>query len=117
MWERKELDCIAAENMVGRYISNDLSMTEMDQFLKHIDKCSSCYDELATQYIVNAALQQLNEEEDIDSDFKKLLDLDLKYAKRYIVVKKVRLMLTCLFAGIIAVALIYLIVIMMIGIL
>ena len=57
------MDCSAAEGMVTRYINHTLSIDELEDFLEHVESCSSCYDELETYFIVHEAMLQLNEDE------------------------------------------------------
>ena len=46
------IDCRQAETLVARYIKHTLSTDELEEFLDHIEHCSSCYDELETYFIV-----------------------------------------------------------------
>ena len=87
--ERKNMNCRIAEGMVNKYIDHTLPLNDLEDFLEHIEKCSSCYDELATYFIVHKAMQQLD---DNDSgsvmDFKRLLEQDIRKSRRYIRKKK-----------------------------
>ena len=59
-------------------------MNDLEDFLEHIENCSSCYDELATYFIVHKAMQQLDEkQEDTVLDFKRTS------GRRYPEVKKI----------------------------
>ena len=83
------IDCRQAETLVARYIKHTLSTDELEEFLDHIEHCSSCYDELETYFIVHEAMQQLDEkQEDSVLDFKELLEEDIRKSKRYIRKKK-----------------------------
>ena len=78
-----ELDCRTAESMVARYMNHTLKTDEMEEFLDHIEHCPSCYDELETYFIVNKVTQQLDEQEDGSVlDFQKLLEQDIRRARR-----------------------------------
>ena len=87
--ERENMNCRIAEGMVNKYIDHTLPLNDLEDFLEHIEKCSSCYDELATYFIVHKAMQQLD---DNDSgsvmDFKRLLEQDIRKSRRYIRKKK-----------------------------
>ena len=73
----------------GKYIDHTLPLNDLEDFLEHIEKCSSCYDELATYFIVHKAMQQLDEkQEDTVLDFKELLEEDIRKSRRYIRKKK-----------------------------
>lgn len=84
-----ELDCRTAESMVARYINHTLKTDELEEFLDHIEHCSSCYDELETYFIVNKVTQQLVEQEDGSVlDFQNLLEQDIRKSRRYIYHKR-----------------------------
>ena len=69
------MDCRTAEGMVSSYIKHDLPLNELEEFLDHVQNCSSCYDELETYFIVHEVTQQLDDDSsDSVLDFKKLLE-------------------------------------------
>ena len=73
------MNCRIAEGMVNKYINHTLPLNDLEDFLEHIENCSSCYDELATYFIVHKAMQQLDEkQEDTVLDFKELLEEDIR---------------------------------------
>ena len=81
------MNCQTAESMVTRYIEHDLSVEELEEFLDHVENCSSCYDELETYFIVHAAMQQLDEESrDATLDLRELLEEDIRKSKHYILI-------------------------------
>ena len=84
------MDCVAAEEMVIRYISHDLSVQEMEDFLNHIEKCPSCYEELQTYFIVNEALDQLADGGETETDFRRLLENDIRKSRRTIFLKRLK---------------------------
>ena len=85
-----ELDCRTAESMVAGYINHTLKTDEMEEFLDHIEHCTSCYDELETYFIVHEVTHQLDDDSsDSVLDFKKLLEQDIRKSRRYIRKKKV----------------------------
>ena len=85
------MNCRIAEGMVNKYINHTLPLNDLEDFLEHIENCSSCYDELATYFIVHKAMQQLDEkQEDSVLDFKELLEEDIRKSRRYIRRRKIR---------------------------
>lgn len=83
------MNCRIAEGMVSRYMNHTLKVDELEEFLEHVETCSSCYDELETSFIVQEAITKLdNEDTDMVLDFKNLLQQDLKRSKRYVRKKK-----------------------------
>lgn len=100
------MNCRIAEGMVSRYINHTLKVDELEEFLEHVESCSSCYDELETYFIVQEAITKLdNEDTETVLDFKNLLQQDLKKSKRYVRKKKTikffEIMIACLLMGII----------------
>ena len=68
------IDCRQAETLVARYIKHTLSTDELEEFLDHIEHCSSY-----------GAIQQLDEKEDgTVLDFRELLEQDIRRSRRYI---------------------------------
>ena len=79
------MNCRIAEGMVNKYINHTLPLNDLEDFLEHIENCSSCYDELATYFIVHKAMQQLDEkQEDSVLDFKELLEQEIRRSRRFI---------------------------------
>ena len=70
------MDCQTAEGMVSRYIKHDLPLNELEEFLDHVQNCSSCYDELETYFIVHEVTHQLDDD-------------SIRKSRRYIRKKKV----------------------------
>ena len=90
------MNCRIAEGMVNKYINHTLPLNDLEDFLEHIENCSSCYDELATYFIVHKAMQQLDEkQEDTVLDFKELLEEDIRKSRRYIRRKKFHSKIEC----------------------
>ena len=85
------MNCRTAEGMVNGYINHELSLKELEEFLDHIQTCSSCYDELETYFIVHEAMQQLDEESrDSSLDLRELLEEDIRKSKHYILKMRFR---------------------------
>ena len=78
------MDCRTAEGMVSSYIKHDLPLNELEEFLDHVQNCSSCYDELETYFIVHEVTHQLD-----DDSSDSVLEQDIRKSGRYIRKKKV----------------------------
>ena len=79
------MKCEDSLTKIEAYIHDKMSYRELEDFLEHIEECSSCRDELETYFIVHEAMRQLKEEgSDSVLDFKELLELDIKKSRRYI---------------------------------
>lgn len=107
------MDCRTAEGMVNSYIEHKLPVDELEEFLDHIQECSSCYDELETYFIVHEVMQQLDENSrESVLDFKDLLEQDIRSSQRYIRKKKCSWALVgmgvCIVIAVFAAVLVYL---------
>ncbi len=92
------MNCMEARRMVTPYIKGELSEKELEQFLKHIEQCSDCMDELDIYFTVYQAMDRLDAEDHPDYDFKKMLRESIHASKRRIVLSRTfRLMRTVLF--------------------
>ena len=98
------MDCHTAEEMVGRYISHSLSVKELEMFIQHIRDCPECYEELESQFIVHKAVEQLQDENETDMDFRRLLEKDLKGARRYIRIGKLKKLLVAIGSALVILA-------------
>lgn len=84
------MNCRRAEELVDSYIAHTIGSRDMEEFLNHIENCSSCYEELETYFIVHEAMKQLKDEEtDTILDMKNMLKQDIKNSKNYL--QKIRL--------------------------
>ena len=81
------MNCRIAEGMVNKYINHTLSVNDLEEFLEHIENCSSCYDELATYFIVHKAIEVPNPTPS-SVYFRELLEEDIRKSRRYIRKKK-----------------------------
>ena len=106
------MDCRIAEGMVSSYIEHKLPVNELEAFLDHVQKCSSCYEELETYFIVHEVTQQLDDNSSNSVlDFKDLLEQDIRKSRRYIRKKKLSWFLigasVCLLVVVLAAVLVY----------
>lgn len=106
------MDCRTAEGMVSSYIEHKLPVNELEEFLDHVESCSSCYDELETYFIVHEVTQQLDDSSSNSVlNFKNLLEQDIRKSRRYIRKKKLSWFLLgasiCLLTAVLAAILVY----------
>ncbi|MCR5370668.1 MAG: zf-HC2 domain-containing protein [Clostridium sp.] len=53
------MKCSEAERKVIPYIRDELGIDELSAFLRHVDSCPSCREELEIYYMVGVGLRQL----------------------------------------------------------
>ena len=51
--------CEDAIKNMDRFVNHKMTTGELEDFLKHVDSCPSCYEELETYYTVAIALHYL----------------------------------------------------------
>ncbi|MCI8454453.1 MAG: zf-HC2 domain-containing protein [Lachnospiraceae bacterium] len=71
------MTCMEAEKMVIPYIEDDLTLSELVEFMEHIEACPNCREELEIHYMVTVGLKKLDEGDgayDIIGDLKRKLE-------------------------------------------
>lgn len=79
------MTCAEAEKMVIPYINDKLSLTELEDFIEHIETCENCREELEIHYMVDVGLKKLDDEDatyDIVGDLKRKLEESAAILKR-----------------------------------
>lgn len=73
----EKLTCKEAAKMVIPYIEEQLCDNDLRMFVKHIQECPECREELETYYIVYKGLMQLDEKEELPMNIIEALNEDL----------------------------------------
>ncbi len=74
---QENLTCKEAASMVIPYIQGELCDKELRDFVRHIERCKDCREELETYYIVYKGLMQLDEREELPMNIIEALNADL----------------------------------------
>ena len=54
------MNCRETQQMIDRYLKNNLEESELQAFLDHVRECPSCYEELEIYYTIEYALGYLD---------------------------------------------------------
>ena len=54
------MNCLEAQGLIMKYVNNELSGLKLEDFLKHIDSCPDCKEELEIYYILTTGMNQLD---------------------------------------------------------
>lgn len=75
------MNCQNAQSMVLNFINNKLDKEETKEFIEHIRDCKDCWEELEIYYVMLIGLKQLDEGEEMVTDFKEKLqsEVDNRY--------------------------------------
>ena len=60
------MKCQDMERYITLFINDELSGIRMREFIEHIESCSSCFDEMETNYLLKEALLRLEKEGSYD---------------------------------------------------
>jgi len=83
--ERAFMTCAEAEKLVIPYINDKLSLTELEDFIDHVETCEKCREELEIHYMVDVGLKKLDDDDatyDIVGDLKRKLEDSASVLKR-----------------------------------
>ena len=75
------MNCQNAQSMVLNFINNKLDKEETKELIEHIRDCKDCWEELEIYYVMLIGLKQLDEGEELVTDFKEKLqsEVDNRY--------------------------------------
>ena len=71
------MNCQKAQSMVLNFINNKLDKEETKEFIEHIRGCKDCWEELEIYYVMLIGLKQLDEGEELVTDFKEKLESEV----------------------------------------
>lgn len=63
------MDHKTCESLINDYIDDKLEPKTIDHFLKHIESCPQCYEELSVNYSLINAIRQIDAGMDMSDDF------------------------------------------------
>ncbi len=89
------MNCMEARRMVTPYVNRTLSDREMEQFLKHIEHCSDCMDELDIYFTMYKAMDSLDSGTHQEYNFKKMLEDDIRSARLSILKHRLSRVMYC----------------------
>ena len=72
------MNCLEAQSKIMAFIENKLPDDELREFIKHVRSCKNCYEELEIYYTLIVGMKQLDEEDNISTDFENALDKKLE---------------------------------------
>lgn len=76
------MDCGKFEKMIPAFLDDALEYKELKRFLKHVDTCSACKEELTIQVLVSEGIARL--EEGSAFDLQKELGSRMEEAQKHI---------------------------------
>lgn len=80
------MNCKDAEKMISPFLEDDLDNRDLAEFLKHMDRCSECKEELTIQFLVLVGMKRL--EDGNTFNLKEELDNMLRDARKKLKVRR-----------------------------
>ncbi|MBQ8913986.1 MAG: zf-HC2 domain-containing protein [Lachnospiraceae bacterium] len=78
------MTCLEAQSNIMAFIDGKLSDDEVVDFVRHMQSCKNCSEELEIYYTLIIGMRRLDNNEDLPQNFKLLLEEDLDNAKNRI---------------------------------
>ena len=72
------MDCRTVRSLIHLYMDNQLPSEQLEPFIRHIQSCSDCYEELEINYIMLEGMRRLEAGDQIAVNFQKELSAKLK---------------------------------------
>ena len=72
------LNCLQCQSKITQYIEDKLSENEIQEFIRHVNECSNCYEELDIYYTLLIGMKYLDNDENIPADFRSQLKEQLE---------------------------------------
>lgn len=76
------MDCKEFERLIPAFLEQKMEFLTLKKFIKHMESCEECHEELVIQFLVTEVMQRLEEGEAFD--LQNELDKRLEDAKRSI---------------------------------
>jgi len=74
-----------AQSLITGFINDELETEELEEFLKHIEACKDCREELEVYYALLTAMKQLDEDKNLSDDFSQELREKIEQAQERII--------------------------------
>lgn len=76
------MNCLEAQGLIMKYINNELSPIELENFIEHIEKCGDCKEELEIYYVLTTGMQQLDNDYVDTYNFHEAFEKQLEKSKK-----------------------------------
>lgn len=63
------MTCMKAQGLITAFINDELEIDELEEFIRHIQSCEECMEELEVYYALLTAMKQLDEDKNLSNDF------------------------------------------------
>lgn len=86
------MTCIDTQKLITPFINEKLDEIQLKEFIIHIGSCTECSEELEVYYTLLTAMRQLDEDEELSSDFGFELKREIEKAQDQILGRKINIL-------------------------
>ena len=79
------MTCMKAQSLITAFINDRLKIDELEEFIRHIQSCGECMEELEVYYALLTAMKQLDEDKNLSNDFNQELKEKIEYLQERII--------------------------------
>ena len=63
------MTCIESQSLITAFINDELNISELEEFIRHVQSCEECKEELEVYYALLTAMKQLDEDKHLSNDY------------------------------------------------
>lgn len=78
------MNCLEAQSKIVAFIENKLNDDETVEFVRHIRSCENCAEELEIYYTLLVGMKQLDEDQELSTNFKEQMEQKLNVDYRHV---------------------------------
>lgn len=79
------MTCVETQSLITPFINDELNISELEEFIEHVNYCPVCREELEVYYALLTAMKQLDEDKNLSADFNQELAYKLHRSQERIV--------------------------------
>lgn len=79
------MTCMKAQSLITGFINDELETDELEEFIKHVESCKDCMEELEVYYALLTAMKQLDEDKNLSDDYSQELKEKIEQTQERII--------------------------------
>lgn len=80
----ERMNCLEAQSKIVAFVEDKLEDGELLEFVRHIRSCENCAEELEIYYTLLVGMKQLDEDQELSTDFKSQMEAKLNIEYKHI---------------------------------
>lgn len=79
------MTCTEAQSIITAFINDELNISELEEFILHMESCPECREELEVYYALLTAMKQLDEDKNLSDDYSQELKEKIEHTQERII--------------------------------